>query len=253
LLMEHANQQPPDLCSILQVCRKFGDEQPSLWVRAFRLLLKLPFDSDRFESNINDDFGIPSELTLQLEPTLTDLTAEQVLISVLKQILVKRLLSLSSVIQSMADNVTIPITALHSHLDARLLHETSILHEQKALVIDHERETQRTRQLLQALQTQPIVLQASKCALCGHSLELPAIHFLCLHAFHRQCFDSHSGEHDQACPLCLPEQRRLQRLLNISGRTDRTALQKQFVQQLLESPSSPISVVARFFSQRVFD
>lgn len=250
LLMEHANHDPPDFSDILRICRQFGNLQPSLWIRAFGLLMKLSFDTTRFEVD-DDDLDI-SKLALTDEPN-PPITAESVLISVLKYILDYRLISLCSVIRLLGENPTIPIRALDAHLKTCLSQESEILNEQKSLVKDHERDTQRTRQLLEALQSQPIVLQTSKCSVCGHSLDLPAVHFLCLHAFHRQCFDSHSGEHDSACPLCLPEQKRLQRLLNISERNDRQSLQRQFVQQLVDSPSSPITTVARFFTQRVFD
>ena len=45
------------------------------------------------------------------------------------------------------------------------------------------------------------VFQSSKCALTGAPLELPAVHFLCGHAFNLRSL----GENDRDCPLCAPQ------------------------------------------------
>lgn len=47
------------------------------------------------------------------------------------------------------------------------------------------------------------VYQASKCALSGAPLELPAVHFLCGHSFSMKSL----GENDAECPLCAPQHR----------------------------------------------
>ena len=49
--------------------------------------------------------------------------------------------------------------------------------------------------------TQARVFQSSKCALTGAPLELPAVHFLCGHAFNLRSL----GENDRDCPLCAPQ------------------------------------------------
>ena len=45
------------------------------------------------------------------------------------------------------------------------------------------------------------MFQSSKCALTGAPLELPAVHFLCGHAFNLRSL----GENDRDCPLCAPQ------------------------------------------------
>ena len=45
------------------------------------------------------------------------------------------------------------------------------------------------------------MFQSSKCALTGAPLELPAVHFLCGHAFNLRSL----GENDRECPLCAPQ------------------------------------------------
>ena len=46
----------------------------------------------------------------------------------------------------------------------------------------------------------PRVFQNSKCASCHGPLELPTVHFLCMHSFHVACL----GDNDQECLICKP-------------------------------------------------
>ena len=54
---------------------------------------------------------------------------------------------------------------------------------------------------MSAVHSQARVFQSSKCALTGALLELPAVHFLCGHAFNLRSL----GENDRECPLCAPQ------------------------------------------------
>ena len=56
-------------------------------------------------------------------------------------------------------------------------------------------------QFLSSAYPQARVFQSSKCALTGAPLELPAVHFLCGHAFNLRSL----GENDRECPLCAPQ------------------------------------------------
>lgn len=37
------------------------------------------------------------------------------------------------------------------------------------------------------LLSSPRIFQNNRCALCNSTLDLPAVHFLCMHSFHSQC------------------------------------------------------------------
>ena len=54
---------------------------------------------------------------------------------------------------------------------------------------------------LKDLKTQARVFQNSKCSACSAPLELPAVHFLCMHSFHSRCL----GENERECPICTPQ------------------------------------------------
>lgn len=47
------------------------------------------------------------------------------------------------------------------------------------------------------------IFQNTKCTACTSALDLPAIHFLCMHSFHQRCL----GENEKECPVCAPANR----------------------------------------------
>ncbi|XP_017477899.1 PREDICTED: vacuolar protein sorting-associated protein 11 homolog [Rhagoletis zephyria] len=50
--------------------------------------------------------------------------------------------------------------------------------------------------------TRPIEVRENTCVICDHSLALPAIYFLCQHAFHVECIEHNLGKKN--CPICPP-------------------------------------------------
>lgn len=53
------------------------------------------------------------------------------------------------------------------------------------------------------LKTQARVFQNNRCSACQAPLDLPAVHFLCMHSFHQRCL----GDNERECVKCAPENR----------------------------------------------
>uniref|UniRef100_A0A183C0L4 RING-type domain-containing protein n=1 Tax=Globodera pallida TaxID=36090 RepID=A0A183C0L4_GLOPA len=53
------------------------------------------------------------------------------------------------------------------------------------------------------------VYQVAKCTVCNNHLQVPAIHFLCRHSYHANCFESYSGNRPDECPACAASERKL--------------------------------------------
>jgi hypothetical protein len=49
------------------------------------------------------------------------------------------------------------------------------------------------------------IFQLNKCTYCGSPLDLPAVHFLCMHSFHQRCLGENEGE----CPVCAAQNRKI--------------------------------------------
>ena len=57
------------------------------------------------------------------------------------------------------------------------------------------------------------LVQPTKCAACHQPLDLPTVHFLCLHSFHPACL----GDSDHECIVCAPQRRRLRAITEHTG------------------------------------
>lgn len=97
---------------------------------------------------------------------------------------------------------------------------------------------------IQDLRSNARVFQISKCANCGFTLDLPAVHFLCMHSFHQHCL----GDNEQECQKCAPEYRSIletKRSLEQNGRD-----QERFFRQVKGSKDG-FSVIAEYFGKGI--
>lgn len=105
-----------------------------------------------------------------------------------------------------------------------------------------QEETARYRAELQELQTSARVFQSNKCTSCSANLDLPAVHFLCMHSFHLRCM----GDSESECPVCAPANRtviEMRKSLQQSARD-----QDRFFQELHDSKDG-FSVIAEYFGR----
>lgn len=75
-------------------------------------------------------------------------------------------------------------------------------HEQE--IQKFQEETQRMKEEIRELTTSAKTFQGTKCSTCKNALDLPTVHFLCMHSFHVRCLH----ENDDECPICAPEYRK---------------------------------------------
>jgi len=76
-------------------------------------------------------------------------------------------------------------------------------------------------------------------------LDLPAVHFLCMHSFHQRCL----GENESECPVCAPTNKKIieykRSLAEGVGEHDK------FFKQL-EGSQDGFSIVADYFGRGLF-
>ena len=73
----------------------------------------------------------------------------------------------------------------------------------RAAAARFDSEAKRMRAEAAALRSGPRVFQNNRCSACSIQLDLPAVHFLCMHSFHQRCL----GENERECPRCGPDNR----------------------------------------------
>ena len=110
---------------------------------------------------------------------------------------------------------------------------------------DNTKNTEDMRDEITGLRTGARIFKINKCSQCSQPLDLPAVHFLCMHSYHARCM----GEEDE-CWLCADENRHvleIKRSLEANvGKHD------QFFKQLKESQDG-FATAAEYFGRGVFN
>ncbi|XP_060522802.1 vacuolar protein sorting-associated protein 11 homolog isoform X2 [Cylas formicarius] len=219
ILRYHISQN--DSNSVLTCCKRFGHQEPTLWVHALWSCVR--------------DSRQPS----------TDLLNE-----IFTVIAKERLFSPQLVVDAIGKgNAEMTLGHIRSYITNELQQEMKKTKEMSELTEKYQKDTENLKQHLETLKSGVIVIRGSRCAACHHPLELPAIHFLCQHSFHQHCFQSFSDDENE-CPTCQPENKNLLDLLK--AREHNKDLHEMFHSQL-EKAHDGFSVAAEYFGRGVFN
>uniref|UniRef100_A0A0N8EAX1 Vacuolar protein sorting-associated protein n=1 Tax=Daphnia magna TaxID=35525 RepID=A0A0N8EAX1_9CRUS len=154
LLHFYANEN--NFESVISTCRRFGQQEPSLWVRA---------------------------LTLS---TSNDKVTTECLAEILASIEKLKLLPALRVIEMLGRSPNATLGLARDYLIRTLQSDQSNISEDERLIQQYRQETEAVREKIKDIKTSALVFQGSKCNVCNQPLELPSVHFLCLHSFHQQ-------------------------------------------------------------------
>lgn len=90
------------------------------------------------------------------------------------------------------------------------------------------------------------IFQLSKCTACTSALDLPAVHFLCMHSFHQRCL----GDNEKECPVCAPNNRQI---LDMKRSLEANVNDHDTFFQLLRNSDDGFSVIAEYFGRGILN
>jgi len=102
------------------------------------------------------------------------------------------------------------------------------------------------RSEIQELKTSAKIFQLNKCTYCGSALDLPAVHFLCMHSFHQRCL----SEIESECPSCAPQNKKI---LEIKRSLEENIGQHEVFFKQLEGSPDGFNTVAEYFGRGIFN
>ncbi|XP_070156564.1 vacuolar protein sorting-associated protein 11 homolog isoform X1 [Polyergus mexicanus] len=203
---------------VLATCKRFGHQDPNLWVQALWSVAK------------NKD--APTKL----------------LADILAYIAQERLLSPLMVIDAISTSLTCTLGDVRSYLCSVLRTENEQTQADTELTQKYRADTLKLREQIEAIKNSTIIFQGSRCSACHHQLELPSVHFMCQHSYHQHCFQSFS-ENENECPACLPNNKKL---LDIIRAQEQSRDLHETFHSLLDRAEDPFSLVADYFGRGVF-
>ncbi|CAK0852134.1 unnamed protein product, partial [Prorocentrum cordatum] len=159
-----------DAKRLLEVCKRCGSVDQSLWVQALSFL-----GSD--EGDHTEEIG-----------------------EVLRHVEESDLMPLLMVIETLQRSPHTTVGAVRPYLQGQFRRLVESVETSRGRAKQDRQEIARMQQEIGELRTRAQVFQNTRCFQCGLSLEVPAVHFFCGHSYHSYCVPADGG-----CPKCASE------------------------------------------------
>ncbi|XP_057506933.1 vacuolar protein-sorting-associated protein 11 homolog [Actinidia eriantha] len=148
------------------------------------------------------------------------------------------------VLQTLSRNPCLTLSVIKDYIARKLEQESQLIEEDRRAIDKYQEETSAMRKEIQDLRTNARIFQLSKCTACTFTLDLPAVHFMCMHSFHLRCL----GDNEKECPECAPEYRSVLEMKRSLEQNSK--YQDQFFQQV-KSSKDGFSVIAEYFGKGI--
>lgn len=148
------------------------------------------------------------------------------------------------VLQTLSRNPCLTLSVIKDYIARKLEQESKLIEEDRRAIEKYQEDTLAMRKEIQDLRTNARIFQLSKCTACTFTLDLPAVHFMCMHSFHQRCL----GDNEKECPECAPEYRAVLEMKRSLEQNSKD--QDRFFQQV-KSSKDGFSVIAEYFGKGI--
>ncbi|XP_021845729.1 vacuolar protein-sorting-associated protein 11 homolog [Spinacia oleracea] len=148
------------------------------------------------------------------------------------------------VLQTLSQNPCLTLSVIKDYIARKLEQESKLIEEDRQAVDKYQEDTTAMRKEIEDLRTNARIFQLSKCTACTFTLDLPAVHFMCMHSYHLRCL----GDNEKECPECAPEYMSVLEMKRSLERNSRD--QDQFFQKVKDSKDG-FSVIADYFGKGI--
>ncbi|XP_072981582.1 vacuolar protein-sorting-associated protein 11 homolog [Typha angustifolia] len=148
------------------------------------------------------------------------------------------------VLQTLSKNPCLTLSVVKDYIARKLEQESKLIEDDRRSIEKDQEETNVMKKEIEDLKTNAKIFQLSKCTACTFTLDLPAVHFMCMHSFHLRCL----GDNEKECPECAPEYRSI---IEKKRSLEQNARDQDLFFQLLKSSKDGFSVIADYFSKGI--
>ncbi|KAL6960499.1 Vacuolar protein sorting-associated protein 11 [Sarracenia purpurea var. burkii] len=210
--------QAHDHEGLIACCKKLGDSgkggDPTLWADVLKYFGELGEDCSK-----------------EVKDVLTYIERDDILPPII-------------VLQTLSKNPCLTLSVIKDYIARKLEQESKLIEEDRRAIDKYQEETLAMRKEIQDLRTNARIFQLSKCTACTFTLDLPAVHFMCMHSFHLRCL----GDNEKECPECAPEYRSVLEMKRSLEQNSKD--HDQFFHQVKNSKDG-FSVIAEYFGKGI--
>eukprot|EP00899_Mesostigma_viride_P016779 jgi/Mesvir1/25101/Mv21565-RA.1 len=150
------------------------------------------------------------------------------------------------VLHTLSRNKRLSLAVVKDYVTRHIQRENALVEADAADIRKYKEETAAMKKEVAEISTQPRIFQLTKCTACTAVLDLPAVHFLCMHSYHQRCLN----ENERECPTCAPAARTV---MEIKRNLDQSVGDHDTFFKHLQSADDGFSVVADYFGRGVIN
>lgn len=148
------------------------------------------------------------------------------------------------VLQTLSKNPCLTLSVVKDYIARKLEQESKLIEEDRKSIEKYQEESVAMRKEIEDLRTNAKIFQLSKCTACTFTLDLPAVHFMCMHSFHLRCL----GDNEKECPECAPEHRST---LETKRNLEQNAKDEDEFFDKVKKSKDGFSVIAEYFGRGI--
>ncbi|KAL9303530.1 hypothetical protein ACSQ67_020793 [Phaseolus vulgaris] len=210
--------QAHDHEGLIACCQRLGDSvkggDPSLWADVLKYFGELGEDCSK-----------------EVKEVLTYIERDDILPPII-------------VLQTLSRNPCLTLSVIKDYIARKLERESKMIEEDRQAIDKYQEDTLSMRKEIQDLRTNARIFQLSKCTACTFTLDLPAVHFMCMHSFHLRCL----GDNEKECPECAPEYRSV---LEMKRNLEQNSKDQDRFFHQVKSSKDGFSVIAEYFGKGI--
>ncbi|XP_021632380.1 vacuolar protein-sorting-associated protein 11 homolog isoform X2 [Manihot esculenta] len=148
------------------------------------------------------------------------------------------------VLQTLSRNPCLTLSVIKDYIARKLEQESKLIDEDRRAIEKYQDDALAMRKEIQDLRTNARIFQLSKCTACTFTLDLPAVHFMCMHSFHQRCL----GDNERECPECASEYRSV---MEMKRSLEQNSKDQDLFFQQVKSSKDGFSVIAEYFGKGI--
>ncbi len=157
----------------MQTCARYGDSQPTLWLQALKY----------FAARVGGvEGGAAGSGAGGAGGAAGGVAYVHKVIDAIER---DRIYPPTTVLNALSEAPDLSFGVVREYLLRQVEHDASVVEESKREAARYEADTKRMAGEVRSLTSEPRVFQLSKCSACHGQLELPTVHFMCMHSFHQ--------------------------------------------------------------------
>ncbi|KAI9988114.1 hypothetical protein PInf_024375 [Phytophthora infestans] len=149
------------------------------------------------------------------------------------------------VVQVLSQSRELPVSVIKQYVVNQLASDEKKIEEDEEKIKAFKNDTKQMKDEIAQLSSRAVVFQATKCDLCNHDLDLPAVHFMCQHSFHLNCI----SETDRECITCSMDHRHI---LGLKTQLEQKAGNHEQFYNQLETAADGFHTIAEYFGKGIF-